>query len=524
MKKGLCFLLALLLLLIAVGASAENLAGSLAGNVNRDQNQEAAVYRAMREILVKANGDALPLQDWQETMTYLAKVEIGEPLNEEETIFDQSLSAYEKLFLLMLQSSTLSPEQAQSLIAQFEEALAAFPEGGRDLYMSAEGEAFLPDCMVRALEVLGCSGEIDDMDGALSLYAIRNDKGEVILSGREALTSLPSAILMKLANEEERAANAQTLALLASLHSPIDWTKKLGRSAAFDFDSQDDEEEFSENTPMPEDANEEGASDPQEQGDESDAGEKASVSEEDSLSLWLDLLFASDAYDAAVRSAGKGDLSRMLNPYEDAFEDRQRYDDRAPFQYEGRARSSDALTVSTKGGRADMKLLVLRDSFCNLLLEDISAAVGEVTYLRAMPLPLSQAEGSDAVLLEMAERRIRELLDKPPVILAMATDAPQDMEKAASSAAEIEVDLTREGARISGWMEEEPDCPAQALVGVRVGEKETWYAATPVSGLEGHEGRGFSALLESLPEGARVRAYMRSGDGAALMSDWLLPR
>ena len=214
-----------------------------------------------------------------------------------------------------------------------------------------------------------------------------------------------------------------------------------------------------------------------------------------------------------------GDLSRMLNPYTNEREAQQHYGERHSFQYKGRARSPEALMISTKGGQAPLKILVLRDSFCNLLLDDISAAIGEVTYLRAMPLPLTELEGIDAVVFEMAERRLKELLDKPPVIRAVKAGAPERLNEAALASSHIEVEVTRDGARISGWLDREPGRLSEALLGIRTEDEECWYVAMPVSGLDGHTGQGFSALLNALPEDAMVRAFME-GDDMTVVSEW----
>ena len=67
--------------------------------------------------------------------------------------------------------------------------------------------------------------------------------------------------------------------------------------------------------------------------------------------------------------------------------------------------------------------------------------------------------------------------------------------------------------RLGELLYAEPECPAQVAVGVHAGNEGTWYAAIPVSGLEGHEGQGFSVLLDGLPEDALVCAFMRDGGG-----------
>ena len=285
MRKSLCVLLALLIAFSLAFASAENLAALLASSANRSTGNEAEVYDALYAVLNRVNGGELPLDDWSDVNNYLSKCDTREELDEDETIFDQSISAYEKLFLTTLQRATLSDEDAAGLAVLFEDALAELPEDGAvNLYMPSEGGAFLTDLMAKALGRLGWSCAPETLDGALSLNAVLDPDGKVVLTARDALTGLPGAILMKRVPAARRAESARVLAFIQA-NSPcaIDWAALSG-----DADFVVDE---AEETSVPVTFTDE----------ELDAD----------ATRWLELLYASDALDSQLRAGLEADTARV---------------------------------------------------------------------------------------------------------------------------------------------------------------------------------------------------------------------
>ena len=219
-----------------------------------------------------------------------------------------------------------------------------------------------------------------------------------------------------------------------------------------------------------------------------------------------------DAYETRVD--WPGDLTRMLDPYSTACEPQQYYTDNLRFSYKKKPRSMEDLTINTKGGKVNAKLLILRDSFTNQMLEYIAASAKEVAFLRAMPLPLKSAAGYDAVLLEMVERRLPELLLAPPDMPAPAADAPEGLTGAEKVGMRLELDDTR----VFGALDQAPSGIVEVRLGVRDASGEAWFSAFPVSGVEEDGDRGFSALLDDLSGDAEVCVYMR-GD-TAVRTDW----
>ena len=218
--------------------------------------------------------------------------------------------------------------------------------------------------------------------------------------------------------------------------------------------------------------------------------------------------------DYEVREDWPGDLTRMLDPYSTECEPQQYYDDAHSFSYKKRPRTMEDLTIDTKGGAASVSLLVLRDSFTNQMLEYIADAAKEVSFQRAMPLPLKSTEKYDAVLLEMVERRLPELLDAPPSMPAPDAEAPDGLSDADTVGLRLEID----NRRVFGALDEAPSGLVELSLGVRTDAGEAWFSAFPVSGVEGDGDRGFSALLDDIPEGAEICVYMR-GD-TTLRTEW----
>lgn len=221
------------------------------------------------------------------------------------------------------------------------------------------------------------------------------------------------------------------------------------------------------------------------------------------------------ADDYEVKVDWPGDLTRMLDPYATECEPQQYYGDKFRFKYKKRPRSVEDLTINTNGGKVNAKLLILRDSFTNQMLEYIADAAKQVDFLRAMPLPLKNAAAYDAVLLEMVERRLPELLNAPPDMPAPETDAPGALDGATVTGMRLE----RDKGRLFGALDEVPAHLTAVSLGVRDASLEAWYSAFPVSGVEEDGDRGFSALLSEIPGDAEVCVVMQ-GD-TTVKSGWI---
>ena len=248
MRKPITTILALLIVLSMVFASTAeslNLLDQLLAGENRAVDVEAPVYTAFHRLLKKANGDDLPLTSWGPVSTYVSKLIVGDELTPEEMVFDQSLSAYEKFFLINLTDATLSDEETQTLTTFLQDGLNNYPEDGQSPYISPdpEGEGYLIGLMRQGSEMMGKKFILEPIDETNSMYAIRDGEDKTVLAARDALTSLPSAMLMKHVPSDKKQESAGVLArIMSTIPDTINWQTVLngGDEEAMDADWMND--------------------------------------------------------------------------------------------------------------------------------------------------------------------------------------------------------------------------------------------------------------------------------------------
>ena len=193
-----------------------------------------------------------------------------------------------------------------------------------------------------------------------------------------------------------------------------------------------------------------------------------------------------------------GDLTQMIYPINAPLEDRLVFEDDvlARYRFVGRMRTLEDINISTEGGEYPLRALVLRDSFANALIPWLSGAFTSVDYSRRMPLPLQNAEEYDVVVLEIVERRLRELLDAAPVRYARPA-APIAREGDVGAVAYARPEAG--GVRIWGVVDAAPARVTECAVQIASPGKTAAYFAYPVGG-----DAGFSLLLSELCEGAKA--------------------
>ena len=217
-----------------------------------------------------------------------------------------------------------------------------------------------------------------------------------------------------------------------------------------------------------------------------------------------------------------GDLGQMLFPHNPPADVQLAYADAAQtFDFAGRYRTPEDLTITTEGSGAKLNVLMLRDSFTNLLIEPISNAYSNVQYRRAMPFPLTDAEEYDAVVLEMVERRIGELLSGTPQIPAPEAE-PFSGE--ANCAAQAFFTEEKDRTLIFGAMDSAPDCLTKVTVSITASGRTSYYEAFPTAGREDFTGDGcFSLYVDKLPKGAVLQVCMTGAETRISEKTEILP-
>jgi len=132
-----------------------------------------------------------------------------------------------------------------------------------------------------------------------------------------------------------------------------------------------------------------------------------------------------------VRDDFVGDLDKMLFPAAPTPEDEAYYINAPAFEYETEnVQSNFDPKIETSSEAVSGSLVMYRDSFGNTLLPFMAEAYGSAYFSRGVPYQLAidlPAHGADALVIERAERFMRDMAANPPVMpapLLMGDDAP----------------------------------------------------------------------------------------------------
>jgi hypothetical protein len=111
-----------------------------------------------------------------------------------------------------------------------------------------------------------------------------------------------------------------------------------------------------------------------------------------------------------------GDLAVMMNPSGPDPDWQFRYDTKTSYRYDKAIRSMEDIWIGTHNSTGHGTLLMFRDSFANALIPLLSESFARAVYSRAVPLDFSlvESEQPDLVVLEIVERNLTQLLEKPP--------------------------------------------------------------------------------------------------------------
>lgn len=113
-----------------------------------------------------------------------------------------------------------------------------------------------------------------------------------------------------------------------------------------------------------------------------------------------------------------GDLYEMLFPAGQRTEDGLSLARARTFSYVGTVRGPDDLMIRTVSEGQTGSLLMFRDSFGNTLHADLAEDFAAACFSRSMPydLTLLDQEQADILMIELVERNLFQLAEKPPVL------------------------------------------------------------------------------------------------------------
>ncbi len=186
----------------------------------------------------------------------------------------------------------------------------------------------------------------------------------------------------------------------------------------------------------------------------------------------------------------EGDLHNFVLPAVSGTGAYPAYDIAEEFVYDEGTRINQDTTFATSSRKNGLTLTVFRDSFAIALLPYISNNAGRVVYSTEFPYnyAVSEASEADAIVVELVERNIPNLVLSAPVMEAVET---LPAEAAARVNAYVSAKAHASGLTyISGTFDYEGFDPAAQHIYVRVGGK--YYEAFPVG-----EGNGFAAYVNA---------------------------
>ena len=174
----------------------------------------------------------------------------------------------------------------------------------------------------------------------------------------------------------------------------------------------------------------------------------------------------------------QGDLYEMLFPAGRELDRDERYARVFSFSYTAPIRSAEDLFIRTERAGAGGSLLMFRDSFGNALHPFLAEAFGKAVFCRQTPydLTLIETEAADTVVIELVERNLRWLIQRPAVF-------PAPTAEVRAEPAGFEAGVTVEGAEaLEGYsavtgelagLRPDTDSPVYLHCG------SVWYEASP---------------------------------------------
>ena len=201
-----------------------------------------------------------------------------------------------------------------------------------------------------------------------------------------------------------------------------------------------------------------------------------------------------------LRQDHSPDLYEMLYPAGDE-KDVQAYPDREQsFRYLRPIRSAEDQRISTVSETGEGSLLMFRDSFANTLHTFLAESFSQALFARAMPydLRLLDSEQPELLILEITERNLNRLAERPPILVAPIREPELS---GAVPAGTLNLRMEENGGLfcLLGELAAEPDPDSP----VYLEADGTVREASPVGETE----RSFAAYLPEAPRELRVFWY-----------------
>ena len=204
-----------------------------------------------------------------------------------------------------------------------------------------------------------------------------------------------------------------------------------------------------------------------------------------------------------LKNTHAGDLDRMLYPTGTRLDEQIVFAHTPTYEYISRFRTEEDITIKTACAGKTGSLTVYRDSFCNALLPMLADEFAKAEFSRIFPYRLNLVEKnqSDAVVIELVERNLPNLLLSAPVM-----PAPKREIKSLKSCAATVVGTRTTGGmlQIYGTLPDSYHGDILVQVGDAVYEAFPIYESKLIDGEETVKSGGFSLYVADAPANAEI--------------------
>lgn len=128
----------------------------------------------------------------------------------------------------------------------------------------------------------------------------------------------------------------------------------------------------------------------------------------------------------------RGDLYEMAYPAGTLLEEDATFTQTFSFTYQQGFRSPEDITIRTQNPNQTGSILMFRDSFGNALHPFVAQWYGSACFSRAMPYNLTylDREGADTLVIEIVERNVRWLIERPAIMPApIRQESPEEWQQ-----------------------------------------------------------------------------------------------
>lgn len=210
-----------------------------------------------------------------------------------------------------------------------------------------------------------------------------------------------------------------------------------------------------------------------------------------------------------------GDLEAMIYPVS-SYKDWQFYPDDLTiiegFRFKKRGASVESQDFVTSSlGEKNGSILFFRDSFANAIAPFLSSQVGNVRYQKYIPyqVNLIERESYDAVVIEIAERNIKELLKSAPKVPARVVTLSGNAVSTSVPGFTISRENSGNYAVFTGEIANEHiDVNSDIYLLIKNDSSTYVFEAFPIGEY------GFSAMIEEnlIEQGAKIQVVVKDGD------------